>query len=191
MAKSSSANGAGRLLAKRYAVALMDVAQKDNALQSVESNINSLENLLQQNRALCDAMNNPVVPSNEILAVFREIGAREKWHQLTLNFIGVLAANRRVNILANIVSAFKAEIAHRAGVVEADVRSAHALTATQEQNLVKSLSAKTGKNVKLSVTIDAALLGGMVVTIGSTMIDDSVLSKLTRLQQTMTQTKAA
>lgn len=191
MAKSSSASSAGRILANRYAVALIDVAHKANALQAIEKNIISLENILNTHPELQGVMSHPVFSSVDQLAVLRDLGVRHEYHKLTLNFFGVLAENRRLNALGDIISAFKAEIAVRAGVVEAKVLAAQKLTAIQEESLSRNLSAKIGKNVKLNISIDPSLLGGLVITIGSTMVDDSVRSKLSRLQQAMTQSKAA
>lgn len=191
MAKSSSASGAGRILAKRYAVALIDVASAAHAAQAVEKDIYFLDKLLLENNQMREAVANPVIPASGLSAVLSELGARQNFHQLTVNFIGVLAANRRLNYLQAIIAAFRTEIETRAGIVEASVRTAQALSASQEETLARSLSAKIGKNVKLSIAVEPALLGGMVVTIGSTMVDDSVKSKLNRLQLAMSNAKAA
>ena len=191
MAKSSSASGAGRLLAKRYAVALVDVAQAAGALPSVENNIISLENILNSHPELATALASPIFAAQSQLSVLQDLAKRHSYHPLVVNFMGVLAANRRLNSLPAIILAFTSEIARRAGIVEAVVRSAAPLSASQEESLSRNLSSTTGKNVRLHVSVDPSLIGGMVVTVGSTMVDDSIQSKLNRLGHEMSQTKAA
>lgn len=187
MAKSSSANGAGRLLAKRYAMALIDVAASANALPAIENDMVSLEKMITENAQLSGVLANPVMSAGTLLAILKDISSRAGFHQLTLNFLGVLAANRRVADLPIIIQAFRKAIAARAGILNADVKSAQPLSATQQEELSRTLAKKTGKQVHLSLSVDPSLLGGMVVTIGSRMIDDSVKSKLTRLQQALSQ----
>ena len=97
----------------------------------------------------------------------------------------MLAQNRRLNALPQVINAMKAEMRNRRGEVEAKVVSAFALTPAQTNALQKDLSKAMGTNVTLSVEVDKELLGGMAVTVGSQMIDDSVRSKLDRLKRAM------
>lgn len=186
MAKSSSARGAGSLLAKRYAVALIDVAQKSGALSSIENDMKSLQKAITESPDLVAMLRNPVIGGEAQMRVFQALSGAGQFHPLMNNFIGVLAHNRRINIIETVIAVFAQEMAARSGVTEASVRSAHPLSAQQQEQLKNNITQKTGKAVSLSVEVEPELLGGMIVTIGSHMIDDSVKSKLSRLQQIMT-----
>ncbi len=186
MAKSSSARGAGHLLAKRYAVALIDVAYKSGALATIENNMQSLQAALAESSDLAAMLRNPVVGADNQMKVFQALSSAGQFHPLMNNFIGVLATNRRINTIELVMAVFKEEMAARSGVTEASVRSAHPLSAQQQEQLKNNIAQKTGKNVTLSIDVEPELLGGMIVTIGSHMIDDSVKSKLSRLKQAMT-----
>ena len=108
-----------------------------------------------------------------------------KLSPLTTNFLGVLAANRRLAKLPAIISAFKAIAAAQRGEVSATVTSAHPLSATQLTALKNKLTAREGRTVMLTASVDPDLLGGLVVTIGSQRIDASIRTRLNSLAQAM------
>jgi len=182
---SRIAAGAGNVVASRYAASLIDVAMPAGALEAVQNDIISLESTLNQSHDLKAFVESPVYGADRQLAAIRDIAQKCRFHQITINFLCVLAENRRLKELEMIIGAFHREIAKRMGQMDAFVKTAHPLTAQQEENLARMLAEKTGKTVRLYVEIDQELLGGMVVTIGSQMIDDSLKSKLARLKQTM------
>ena len=100
-------------------------------------------------------------------------------------FLGVLAQNRRLAVLPEIVRAFASIAAAARGEVKAEVTSAHPLSATQLKALAAKLKAREGKDVTLSATVDPAILGGLVVRIGSTQIDSSIRTRLNSLANAM------
>jgi F-type H+-transporting ATPase subunit delta len=104
---------------------------------------------------------------------------------LTKNFLGVLAANRRLALLPAIIRDFAALNAARKGEVTADVTAAHKLTDTQREALAAKLKAGIGRNVALNITVDPAILGGLVVRVGSRMIDSSIRTRLDMLGQAL------
>jgi F-type H+-transporting ATPase subunit delta len=101
------------------------------------------------------------------------------------NTLALMASNRRLFVVPQLVSALRARIAAEKGEVTADVTSAVAMTAAQAQALAASLKAKVGKDVKLNTTVDESLIGGLIVKLGSTMIDTSVKARLAALQNAM------
>lgn len=133
----------------------------------------------------------PVYSKDHQLSAVQGLSRAAGYHQLTSNFLGVLVANGRLNALPSMIAAFVAEMERRNNVIEAKVVSAFPLTETQQKDLADTLSAKTGKAVKLALYLDKTLLGGMVVTIGSRMIDDSLKTRLAQLKQAMVGKKAA
>lgn len=182
MAAGSSKNN---LVARRYASALLDMADEAKSVEKIEKDMLALEAMLEGSEDLQRLIENPLMnrgaQQNGILA----IATKAKFQKLTQNFLGVLAQNRRLNALPQVINAMKAEMRNRRGEVEAKVVSAFALTPAQTNALQKDLSKAMGTNVTLSVEVDKELLGGMTVTVGSQMIDDSVRSKLDRLKRAM------
>ena len=104
---------------------------------------------------------------------------------LTRNFLGVMAGNRRLFVLPHLIVDLKARIAVENGEMTADVTSATKLSAAQAKKLAETLKASVGKTVKLNTTVDESLIGGLIVKLGSTMIDTSVKAKLAALQNAM------
>ncbi len=191
MTKSSSASGAGHVLASRYATSLIDVAESAGALAAIEQDMVSLQSALAQSAELQLLVGNPVYSKDRQSAAVQEIGRKAGYHQLSINFLGVLAMNGRLGALGSVLAAFFQEMQNRHGVVEAKVVSAFPLTAAQQSALTQTLSSKTGKSVRLALDVDASLLGGMIVTVGSTMIDDSLKTRLEQLKHSMLGKKAA
>lgn len=185
MTQSSSVSGAGNMLANRYASSLIDVAVQAGVLEAVQKDMMSLEASLAQSNELQSLVMSPVYGSAQQMSAVNDIVRAARFQQVTSNFLGVLVRNRRLSALQVIIRAFYAEMAKRSGEVEAYVRTAYPLSAEQEQRLAQTLANKTGKTVRLFVTVEPELLGGMVVTCGSQMIDDSLKTKLSRLKNAM------
>lgn len=191
MTKSSSVSGAGHILATRYATSLIEVATQSGAIDSIEKDMVSLWKALSESAELNSLIGNPVYSKDQQLNAVQEIARKASFHAVTVNFLGVLVQNGRLAALSVILSAFFAEMEKRHNVMEAQVVSAFPLSDSQKQDLVNTLSAKTGKSVRLALQIDKSLLGGMVVTIGSQMVDDSLKTRLSQLKLAMIGTKAA
>jgi F-type H+-transporting ATPase subunit delta len=114
-------------------------------------------------------------------AVLDKAGANE----LTKRFVSVVTANRRLFALSDIISAYLNELARRRGEITAEVIAARELTDAQKDKLVESLKKAVGAKVQVDVKIDASLLGGLIVKVGSRMIDGSIKTKLAKLQVAM------
>lgn len=191
MTKSSSASGAGHVLASRYATSLIEVASQSGAIDAIEKDMVSLHKALTDSSELNSLIGNPVYSKEQLLNAVQEIGRKASFHQTTINFLGVLAHNARLGALPKVIVAFFAEMERRHGVVEAKVVSAFPLTEAQQKTLADTLAQKTGKSIRLNLQIDKSLLGGMVVTVGSRMIDDSLKTRLSQLKLEMIGKKAA
>ena len=110
------------------------------------------------------------------------IGEKAGFNALVLNFLKVVASNRRLFAVPGMVAAYRQIAARHKGEITADVTSAHALTAEQETELKAALKGVTGKEVSISVTVDPSLLGGLIVKVGSRQIDTSLRTKLSTLK---------
>lgn len=182
MAKSSSA---AHVIANRYATALIETAESAKALDSVEKDMTELSAMLDGSADLKSLISSPLFNRDQQLSSLTALGQQAGFNKLTVNFLGVLSQNRRLADLGAILKGFRQELSKRRGEVQAKVVSAFPLTFEQERMLQDSLKKSLGFNVQLEKSVDRSLLGGMVVTVGSRMIDDSVKGKLDRLKQVM------
>jgi F-type H+-transporting ATPase subunit delta len=172
-------------LAGRYASALFDLASEAGTVTAVESDLDSLAAALAQSAELRALIRNPEVSREQIGRVMAGIAGHLGLTELTSNFLGVLAENRRVAALPAMIRAFHMIAAAQRGEVTAEVASAHALTDAQIAALEGKLRAREGRTVKLKTRVDPDLLGGLVVTVGSKRIDGSIRTRLNSLAQAM------
>ena len=172
-------------LAGRYASALFDLASENGTVTAVESDLDKLEAGLAESDELRMLTTNPKVSRAAAEKALWGVSAIMGLAELTQNFLGVLAQNRRLAQLPAVIRAFRAIAAAQRGEVTAEVTSAHALTDAQLDQLKTKLTAREGRTVKLTTKVDPDLLGGLVVTIGSKRIDASIRTRLNSLSQAM------
>lgn len=172
-------------LAGRYAAALFELASEAGTVSAVESDLDNLEAGLRESAELRALIRNPEVGREQIGKVAAGLGQALGLSELTRNFLGVLAENRRVAELPAMIRAFHAIAAAQRGEVTAEVASAHSLTDAQIAALETKLRAREGRTVKLKTRVDPDLLGGLVVTVGSKRIDGSIRTRLNSLAQAM------
>jgi len=172
-------------LAGRYASALFDLASEAGTVSSVESDLEKLHAALGESDDLNNLITNPQVSRDQANGAVAAVGEQLGVSELTQNFLGVLAGNRRLGDLPGMIRAFGTIAAAQRGEVTANVTSAHALSDGQLSTLKDKLTAREGRTVKLSADVDPDLLGGLVVTIGSKRIDGSIRTRLNSLAQAM------
>lgn len=172
-------------LADRYASALYDLAGERKLLDQVASDLRSLQTMLGESVDFRRFIASPVMSREDqkkgVLALAEKAGLNE----LTRNFLGLLAVNRRLFALSGIVVAYLSRLAQARGEVTAEVVSAQALTETQAAALAAALKQAVGKEVAVEAKVDPSLLGGLIVKVGSRMVDSSIRTKLQRLQLAM------
>jgi F-type H+-transporting ATPase subunit delta len=172
-------------LAGRYASALFELASEAGTVSAVEGDLETLAEALRESPELRALIKNPEVSRKALGRVLAGLGTELKLSDLTKNFLGVLAQNRRVGELPKVIRAFQSIAAAQRGEVTAEVASAHPLSGEQLATLEQKLRARQGRTVKLKTRVDPDLLGGLVVTIGSQRIDSSIRSRLNSLAQAM------
>jgi F-type H+-transporting ATPase subunit delta len=172
-------------LAGRYASALFELAAEAGTVSAVESDLETLAEALHESAELRALIKNPEVSREALGRVLAALGDTLKLAELTRNFLGVLAQNRRAGELPKVIRAFQSIAAAQRGEVTAEVASAHPLSDEQLTTLEQKLRARQGRTVKLKTRVDPDLLGGLVVTIGSQRIDSSIRSRLNSLAQAM------
>lgn len=176
---------ASPIIAARYASALFDIADERHALDLIAGDLEKLKTLLADNADLRGAMCNPMFSSAQQGGAIGEIGKAAGLSPVILSFLGVLARNRRLFALDAIADAFLAELARRRGQMSVDVTSAQPLTPEQTARLTEKLNQTLAAKVKVNAKVDPSLLGGLVVKIGSKLIDSSIRTKLIGLERIM------
>lgn len=169
----------------RYASALYDLASETGAVTAVEADLNKLAEAVAGSDDLAALIRNPQIGRDAAARAIDGVAGVIGVSYLTRKFLGTLAANRRLSALPDVVRAFTAIAAAARGEVAATVTSAHPLTDAQLKTLADKLKAREGKDVKLTATVDPAILGGLVVKIGSTQIDSSIRTRLNTLATAM------
>lgn len=180
-----SATQASTGLAERYASALFELAEAEGQLDQIATELAGLGDLVGSSPDLVRLIRSPVISRGDQSQTMDAILARGEARQLTRKFVGVLVDNRRLFALPQIIAAFQALIAARRGETTAEVVSAQPLSKAQVEAVADALKGAIGKKIALSARVDATLLGGLIVKVGSRMIDSSLSTKLKRLSLAM------
>jgi F-type H+-transporting ATPase subunit delta len=172
-------------MAGRYAAALFELAKDQRQLDGVERDLALLSQMLEVSADLRRLVLSPVITTDDQAKALNTLLAKVGVAGLVSNFVNLIIRNRRLFALRDMIKSFRALLARERGEVSADVTSAHPLTPEQMQALTDSLRTSTGKNVRIDTRVDPNLLGGLVVKIGSRMIDSSLRTKLNNLKVVM------
>ncbi len=169
----------------RYAAALYGLADEQGALDAAVADMETLQRLVERSADFRRLIGSPLIDIMQarraVLAVLEAEGIGKTVH----DFVGVIASNRRLAALPQIIVAFAALVAQKRGVVTASITSAHPLTEVQRQSLRARLIEAGYGRVNMQETVDPSLLGGLVVKIGARLYDSSLKSRLQRLQYAM------
>lgn len=172
-------------LAGRYARALFDLAQDGGSLAAVEASMARIGDALASSDDLKALVASPVVSRTDAARAIAAVSRQLSLDPLTGNFLGVLARNRRLGKLGEVVRAFASMTAAHRGEVSADVTSAHPLDNAQVKALKAKLKSRLGRDVAVNLTVDPAILGGLVVKVGSRLMDASIRTRLNTLAAAM------
>ncbi|WP_288458674.1 F0F1 ATP synthase subunit delta [uncultured Sphingomonas sp.] len=186
--ESSSGNQGSNIQASlggRYASALFDLAVEGKAVDRVEESLSAVRQALAESADFRMLTASPVVARGEavkaVLATADQLGL----DTTTKSFLGVLAENRRLSQLPQVIAAYRTLAARHRGETTAEVTSAHPLSDDQVEELKQQLRRRVGREVSVDLTVDPAILGGLVVRIGSQMIDSSIRTRLNALASAM------
>jgi F-type H+-transporting ATPase subunit delta len=180
-----SSSGIQASLGGRYAVALFDLARDGKSLDSVAESLAALKRAIAESADFKGLINSPVLGRDDAARTVAAVAGSMGLDPLTTKFLGVLAGNRRLAQLPAVIRAYETLLSNHKGEARAEVTSAHPLSKTQIGALEKSLRARVGRDVSLDAKVDPAILGGLVVKIGSQMIDSSIRTRLNTLAQAM------
>ncbi|WP_347312717.1 F0F1 ATP synthase subunit delta [Defluviimonas sp. SAOS-178_SWC] len=172
-------------IAGRYATAVFELAKEAKGLAALEADITALGGALNDSAELRAVIASPVYSRDDQAKAMAALAKKMKLSATLAGTLGLMASNRRLFVLPQLLSSLQAMIAEEKGEVTADVTAAAALTKAQSDKLAASLKKTVGKTVKLNTTVDESLIGGLIVKVGSKMIDTSIRSKLASLQNAM------
>ncbi len=172
-------------LSGRYATALFDLARDKKSIDAVADSLASLKKALADSADLRALTTNPLVTRTAAAEAIAGLAKAMKLDALSTNFLGVLAQNRRLGELGNVIRAYEGLTAAHRGETTAEVTSAHKLEAAQVTALKKQLKAKVGSDVAVAQKVDPSILGGLIIKIGSQMIDSSIKTRLNALATAM------
>ena len=182
MASNTRSSGTA---AFRYASALVDLAMEGGSIPQIEKDVRDLRAMTAASDDLRAMLSSPLNGAGAQQAALSEIVKKAGFSPLMGNFLNVLAQNRRLKDLDAILGAVQDNLSSRRGEMKAKVQSASALSAAQEQAIAEQLSKTLGQPVAIEATVAPELIGGVTITMGSFMIDDSVKTKLDRLARAM------
>ncbi len=172
-------------IAQRYATAVFELSREGKGLKALEADTNAIESALDVSADLRGVIHSPLLSRADQGAAMGAVAGKLGVSSLMVNTLALMAQKRRLFVLPQLIAQLRALIADEKGEVTAEVTSATALTAAQAKELAATIKARVGKDVKLKASVDESLIGGLVVKVGSTMIDTSIRAKLASLQNAM------
>ena len=175
----------GNLVSERYAAALYDLAAEKKLVDPVLEDLSNLKNILKNNKELSLVIKSPLITSIDKLNIFESLLKKINANELTSTFLKVIEKNKRFSNLASIITQFMNINSQKRGDVLADITSADELNDEQKNNITNQLKSILGDKLSLSFDVDKNIMGGLIVKVGSKMIDTSLANKINKLKIAM------
>jgi F-type H+-transporting ATPase subunit delta len=175
----------GDLVSDRYASALYDLAAEKKLVDPVLEDLSNLKNILKDNKELSLVVKSPLITSIDKLNIFESLLKKINANELTSTFLKVIEKNKRFSNLASIITQFININSQKRGDVLADITSADELNDDQKNNITNQLKSILGDKLSLSFDVDKNIMGGLIVKVGSKMIDTSLANKINKLKIAM------
>ena len=169
----------------RYATALFELAREEKSIDAVKTDLDSFEAMLNDSADLRRLVRSPVFSADAQSKALNAVLEKAGISGTSAKFLKVLTANRRLFAVADVIRAFRALVAKYKGEATADVTVAEALNEKNLDALKTALKSVTGKDVALNVKVDPSIIGGLVVKLGSRMVDSSLRTKLNSIKHSM------
>ena len=171
--------------ANRYSLALFELASESNSLNQIEKNSSAMLNLISKNKDFNDLIKDPTLSRETLIEIINKISENFKLETLFKNFLSFLITKRRFFYLEQILSSFNETCSEKRGEIKAVIKSAKQLTQDEIDMITDELSNNFKSKIKLNYKLDQSLIGGLVVQVGSTMIDTSIKNKLQQIESKM------
>ena len=173
------------MIARRYAKALVNLAENEKDLDNTGKHLNSITEVYKENLELRQVLSDTKVSSGVKLKILKDVLSKIKVSKLVDTFSRYLLAKRRIDFLPDIERAFNLLLQEKLGRIEANVTTASELPKDTVKKLVDAISSYSGKEIEVNVTIDPSIIGGIVTRIGSTVIDGSIQTYLNQIRQSI------
>ena len=181
----ASQQSSRELIADRYASALYELSSEDQCTDEVLNDLLKIKNYINQSSDFKLLIKSPLIPASEKMNILKKILPNQSSNALTSNFIKVITYNKRINFLPIIIDRYNSINTEKRGDVIADITSAEILTDQQKKGIKSQLGSMLGEKLSLNFKIDNKIIGGLIVKVGSKMIDSSLNSKINKLKIAM------
>ena len=171
--------------ANRYSLALYELASESNLLKNIEKNSSELLNLINVNDEFNKLIKDPTVSQDNLTDIINKISENFKLENLFKNFLCLLVKKRRFFFIEQILKSFEGICSEKRGEINAQIKSAKQLSETEINKITDELSNNFKSKIKLNYKYDQSLIGGLIVQVGSTMIDTSIKNKLQQIENKM------
>ena len=171
--------------ADRYSLALYELASDGNVLESIESQSSSILNLISSSKDFSNLIKDPTNNQEDLLKVINNISENNKFETLLKNFLSFLVIKKRLFYLEQILKSFIETCSKKRGELKAELKSAKELSSDEITKITDELTENFSSKIKLNYKHDESLIGGLIVQVGSTMVDTSIKNKLQQIENRM------
>ena len=183
--KLSKDTGFSITSAERYSLALFELSEENNLLSQIEDQSSSILNLIDQSKDFCNLIKDPTTSQEDLLKVINTISENNKFESLFKNFLSFLIQKRRFFFIERILKSFIEICSRKRGELKAELKSAKELSNEEIAKITEELTKNFSSKIKLNYKHDESLIGGLVVQVGSTMVDTSIKNKLQQIENRM------
>ena len=183
--KLSKDTGFSITSAERYSLALFELSEENNLLSQIEDQSSSILNLIDQSEDFSNLIKDPTTSQEDLLKVINTISENNKFESLFKNFLSFLIQKRRFFFIERILKSFIEICSRKRGELKAELKSAKQLSNEEIAKITEELTKNFSSKIKLNYKHDESLIGGLVVQVGSTMVDTSIKNKLQQIENKM------
>ena len=183
--KLSKDTGFSITSAERYSLALFELSEENNLLSQIEDQSSSILNLIEQSEDFSNLIKDPTTSHEDLLKVINTISENNKFETLFKNFLSFLIQKRRFFFIERILKSFIEICSRKRGELKAELKSAKQLSNEEIAKITEELTKNFSSKIKLNYKHDESLIGGLVVQVGSTMVDTSIKNKLQQIENRM------
>ena len=183
--KLSKDTGFSITSAERYSLALFELSEENNLLSQIEDQSSSILNLIEQSEDFSNLIKDPTTSQEDLLKVINTISENNKFESLFKNFLSFLIQKRRFFFIERILKSFIEICSRKRGELKAELKSAKELSNEEIAKITEDLKKNFSSKIKLNYKHDKSLIGGLVVKVGSTMVDTSIKNKLQQIENRM------
>jgi F-type H+-transporting ATPase subunit delta len=170
---------------KSYALALYELSKESSELDKIEEEMKSLENLLKESSDFKEMILNPTIPKEDKANVISSLAGQNNFSKILKNFLGFVAIKNRLFYLSNIVESFLNLVSNNKGELKAKLTSSRELSLNEQQKIQSELSKDFKSKLNLDYKYEPSLIAGLIIQVGSIMIDTSIKTKLKKLEKNM------